>query len=153
MGKENTGEPENVQQVVRAILVTVDGFVCIGNRSPGSTEGGKWCLVGGKAEGSDLNAELFREIVEETGTPIEDLTDVTEAMFSHSEDRERGGVVWRNNYFILEIDDIQVPAVLINFNQEEFSEVAFITADDLEGLEFAEWDKDVIMDFLENVGN
>lgn len=143
----------DVQQVVRAILITCDGLVGVGRRAPGESEAGKWCLVGGMAKGRLLSKELLREVEEETGTQIENLTDETEPALTFYIDRIKDGVVWRNNYFILEIDDLQVPSILANFNRREFSEVAFVSGEDLKGLRFAFGNRKVIRDFFRYVGN
>lgn len=144
---------EGIQQVVRAILITCDGLVGVGRRAPGENEAGKWCLIGGKAEGDVLSKELLREVIEETGTQIEDLTDETEPALAFYIDRIKDGVVWRNNYFILEVDDLQVPSILANFNRREFSAVAFVSEEDLKGLRFAFGNRKVVKDFFKYVGN
>jgi len=145
--------PGNIQQVVRAILTTCDGFVGVGKRASGENEAGKWCLIGGKADGDVLSKELLREVAEETGTQIEVLSDETKTKLAFYIDRIKDGVVWRNNYFILEIDDLQVPSIMANFNRGEFSEVAFVSEEDLKGLRFAFGNGRVVRDFFKYVGN
>jgi 8-oxo-dGTP pyrophosphatase MutT (NUDIX family) len=146
------GEGKNeIHQVVRGILVTIDGFVGIGRRTAGTYEGGKWCLVGGKAEKSDLNSEVLREIQEETGMPNETLTD-DRPVFIGSPDRIRKGVTYRNNYFILEIDDEWVPEILKRFERREFDQIAFVTQEDLKGLRFAFGDGKIVRSFFKMVG-
>jgi len=148
-----TKESENVRQVVRAILLTCDGRVCIGKRAPGEYEAGKWCLVGGKAEGKVLSKEALREISEETGVAGDELTDEVEPRFVFFVDRIKDGVVWRNNYYIFEADDLCIPLILESFSRREFSELAFVLEEDLRGLRFAFGDRKVVRDFFKYVGN
>lgn len=153
MNTENKHSEENNLQVVRAILITTDGSIIIGKRARGEYEANKWCLVGGKAEGENLSDELFREIEEEAGIKMESLTDETEPVFVLSRNAKKLGRIWRNNYFILEVDDCAVPNILERFNKREFSEIRTVSAKDLKGLHFAFGDGRVVRDFFRFVGN
>ncbi len=150
----NLVSKEGVRQVVRVILITCDGYMVIGKRALGEREGGKWCLVGGMAEGDELSRECLREIEEEIGVSTGGLTDEKVPTYAFSVDRMNSGQVWRNNYFILEIDDPAVPTILEKFNREEFSEIAVVNSvDDIKGLRFAFGDGKIVRDFFRHVGN
>ncbi len=150
--KGSGDENEKVKQVVRAVLVTTDGEVCIGRGGPGY-EVGKWCLVGGGAESSALGAEVYREIVEETGVSIQDLTDEELPILIATIVRYKHGAAWHNNYFVIEMNDAAIPMVLARFNREEFSEVRFVTAEGVKGLRFAFGDGEIVRSFFKEVGN
>jgi 8-oxo-dGTP diphosphatase len=54
--------------VVRLIVADGTKRVLILQRAPGSTDGGKWCLPGGKIEyGETVKEAALRELYEETG--------------------------------------------------------------------------------------
>lgn len=143
----------NLQQVVRALLITADGYLCIGKRAKGENDAGKWCLVGGMAEGATLNKELLRELSEEIGVPTDELLAAGEPLFAFSVDRKKGGAVWRNNYFIMELDDLLVPQIEKSFNRREFSKIAFVLEDDIKGLKFAFGNGKAVRNFFKYVGN
>jgi 8-oxo-dGTP pyrophosphatase MutT (NUDIX family) len=138
-------------QVVRTVLVSIDGFLCVGRRVRGDTKAGLWCLVGGVAEGSRLTREAIRETEEELGMRIKELSD-DKPKFAFSKDIVNRGKIWRNNYYIMEFDDNAFPDILARFNREEFSEMALILEDDVRGMRFAFGNGTAVRDFFKFVG-
>ena len=54
--------------VVRLIVPDAAGRVLVLQRAPGSTDGGRWCLPGGKIDyGETMEQAAVRELQEETG--------------------------------------------------------------------------------------
>lgn len=153
MSPEYEIKSEGIMEVCRTILVTTDGFVCIGKRPRGGFMGGYWCLVGGKAEGRELGAEADRETGEELGLPLSKISDEAHPVFAFSQDRQLGGTTYRNNYFIREIDDAAIPDILENFNCREFSEIAFVGPEDVRGIRFAFGNGKALRYFFKYVGN
>lgn len=153
MSPEKPRETSRIQEVARAILITSDGYMCIGKRSPGTFMAGYWCLIGGKAEGN-LESELLREISEETGLPENILLEMGDPTFVRSTVRhsKRNGRIYRNNYFILEIDDSLTDTILESFNRAEFSQLAFISPEDIAGLRFAFGDGKIVREFFKYSG-
>ncbi|MGP4016382.1 NUDIX domain-containing protein [Saccharopolyspora sp. 5N708] len=66
---------DGVQQQIVAAVIDVDGQVLLVRRRATDSRGGEWEFPGGKVDpGEDLNTALHREVVEETGMRIAEIT-------------------------------------------------------------------------------
>ncbi|MGW1679585.1 NUDIX hydrolase [Saccharopolyspora sp. NPDC002376] len=66
---------DGVEQQIVAGVVDVDGRVLLVRRCATDSRGGEWEFPGGKVDpGEDLNTALHREVVEETGLRIVEIT-------------------------------------------------------------------------------
>jgi 8-oxo-dGTP pyrophosphatase MutT (NUDIX family) len=155
MSPEHANVPEKKVEIeiARVVLITFDGLLCIGKRKKGTTMGGYWCLVGGKAESSNLPYEVIRETSEELGVEAEELLETDEPRYLFTNVIHKNGRIWKNNYFMLEFDDYLIPEVLENFNRDEFSEIDFVDEESVKGRRFAFGDGDVVRFFFKFVGN
>ena len=76
---------QSLRHVVTDVLVIKNGKLLMVKRAQSLLEGGKWGLIGGFAEPDEnLNQTCTREIFEETGYRIKDLTLLT---IRHNPDR------------------------------------------------------------------
>jgi len=138
--KERTGKEDLPVSkiVVRAIIVNENGQVMLGRRN-GQTAKDLWVLVGGKPGISeDLLHTLTREVKEEVGFKVE------EAEYFTSFDNCVGPKdSWRSVCFIVRVSGN--PSLKLN---GEISEIAFVTAADLDRYPIAFDHRQILEEFF-----
>jgi len=89
--KFENGNEGSLRHAVADILVLKDNKLLLAKRSPKIPEGGKWGLIGGYIERDEtITQGATREVLEETGWTIKDLTliDVNDRPDRDNEDRQ-----------------------------------------------------------------
>ncbi|MDR1929373.1 MAG: (deoxy)nucleoside triphosphate pyrophosphohydrolase [Treponema sp.] len=121
-------ETKKQRSSVAGIAVS-GGKVFTARRREGGDLGGKWEFPGGKVRQGETDEEaLVREYGEELSVPVEVGSPVSQVPFEH-----------RDTHFTLRA--YRVKFLSGDFSFRQHSEYRWVTAEELEGLDFAESDK------------
>jgi 8-oxo-dGTP diphosphatase len=121
-----------MERSVAGILVCLDK-VFIAKRGPTGSFGGRWEFPGGKVEaGESDEAAIAREFIEEFGVQARALALLGEVVFPHR-GVDRALAAW-----LIELPPFVRPRLI------EHEEIAWASADELEGLDLVDSDRDLL---------